>query len=89
MRRDLPDDLAHPKPHLAMQHLEPVFGGPDDGIAMMNNRAASALADKSVLSEAEGDWRRIATRFDRNIKNFMMQSLSPQPSSDGCNESGT
>ena len=32
------------------------------------------------------DWRRIATRFDRNIKNFSPQSPLPPPSSGGCNE---
>jgi hypothetical protein len=33
------------------------------------------------------DWRRIATRFDRNLKNFMAPSQSPLPLYGGSNES--
>jgi len=38
---DLPDDLAHPDPHLAMQHLEPIFRRPDEMIAMVKGRVAT------------------------------------------------
>lgn len=31
----LPDDLAHPEADLAMEHLEPIFGRPDDVVAMV------------------------------------------------------
>jgi len=34
------------------------------------------------------DWRRIATRYDRNLKTFMSASPLPPPSSGGSNESG-
>ena len=34
------------------------------------------------------DWRRIATRFDRNLKAFMAATLSPRLSSGGYDQSG-
>ena len=34
------------------------------------------------------DWRRIATRFDRNLKNFMAAIALARSSSGGYNESG-
>lgn len=37
----LPDDLAHPEPHLALEHLEPVLRRPDDVIAVMKSRVAT------------------------------------------------
>src|SRR3546814_539274 len=40
---NLLDDLAHPEPHLAMQHLEPIFRCPDDMIAMRSEEHTSEL----------------------------------------------
>ena len=60
-------------------------------------RTARSNTDKTVYRQRNiiermfcrlKDWRRIATRFDRNIKNFIAAIALPPPSSGGCNESG-
>ena len=38
---DLPDNLTHPQPHFAMEHLEPVLRRPNEVIAMMKGRVAT------------------------------------------------
>lgn len=46
----MPDDLANPQADLAMQHLEPVFGRPDEMIAMMAGRVATGrMAHRASL----------------------------------------
>ena len=45
---DLPDDLAHSDPDLAMQHLVAVLGCPDDMVAMMKSRVTTLAVAHSV-----------------------------------------
>ena len=45
---DLTDDLADPDPDLAVEHLEPVLGRPDDMVAMMKCRVATGGIAHSV-----------------------------------------
>ena len=54
------------------------------------NRKVQYHYDKTVYRQRNiiERWRRIATRFDRNIKNFIAAIALPPPSSGGCNESG-
>jgi hypothetical protein len=51
---DLPDDLAHPGPHLSVKHLVAIFGRPDDVIAVMKKRVtARAVAHSRYPRESE------------------------------------
>src|ERR1019366_4557592 len=50
---DLPDDLAHSDPDLAMQHFEPILRCPDDMVTMMKSRVTT-LTDR-LLSESKAE----------------------------------
>ena len=50
---DLLDNLADSEPDLAVEHLEPVLGRPDDMVAMMKCRVATGgIADSVSVAEA-------------------------------------
>jgi hypothetical protein len=45
---NLADDLANPQTHFAMEHLEPIFGCPNDMIAMMKSRVTTSRVAHSL-----------------------------------------
>ena len=45
---DLTDNLAHPQPDLAVEHLEPIFRRPDNMIAMVKKCVTAAAIGHSL-----------------------------------------
>lgn len=55
---DLTDDLAHPEPHFAMEHFEPILRRPDQMVAMVKCRVTAApVAHSRYPRGSETAWR--------------------------------
>lgn len=48
LRANLPDDVPHSDPHLALQCLVAVLGSPDDMVTMMENRVTAGRISHSL-----------------------------------------